>query len=143
MCCGQSIKRLLLAFAMASTSLLSGSFKDVKAQAAGDARSTSEPTAQEPAPSSEPARGEPTLQLQLNDAGVDVVPPPARTPDGYTLEQMELRVKRARIGSGIIAVIATGVLLANRSAERAKLQEANYHSPRRVQWGLARSRLVF
>jgi hypothetical protein len=46
----------------------------------------------------QPASEEPALQLELDDAGVGVVPPPPRTLDGYTLEEMELRVKRARIG---------------------------------------------
>ncbi len=66
---------------------------------AGEADTTSEPNLQEP--SSEPAPEEPALQLQLDDAGVDVVPGPPRTADGYTLEEMELRVKRARIGVGV------------------------------------------
>jgi hypothetical protein len=45
-------------------------------------------------------------------AGVGVVPPPPRTLDGYTLEEMELRVKRARIGLGVSAgVYALGLAL--------------------------------
>ena len=39
--------------------------------------------------SPEQAPEEPALQLKLDDAGVGVTPPPARTPDGYTLEQMD------------------------------------------------------
>ena len=59
---------------------------------------------------------EPALQLELDDAGVGVgvgvVPPPPRTLDGYTLEEMELRVKRARIGLGVSAgVYALGLAL--------------------------------
>jgi hypothetical protein len=57
-----------------------------------------EPSAEEPALPSEPALEEPALQLKLDDAGVEVVPSPPRTADGYTLEEMDLRVKRARIG---------------------------------------------
>jgi hypothetical protein len=33
----------------------------------------------------QPAPEEPALQLELDDAGVGVVPPPPRTLDGYTL----------------------------------------------------------
>jgi len=58
----------------------------------------SEPNLQEPAPSSEPAPQEPALQLQLDDDSVKLVPSPPPTVDGYTLEEMKLRVKRARIG---------------------------------------------
>jgi hypothetical protein len=68
---------------------------------AGEESTTVQPSAEEPAPSAEPAPEEPSLQLKLDDAGVDVVPPPPRTPDGYTLEEMELRVKRAKIGLGV------------------------------------------
>ena len=53
---------------------------------------------EEPAPSSEPAPEEPALQLRLDDAGVEVVPSAPPTVDGYTLEETQLRVKRARIG---------------------------------------------
>jgi len=69
----------------------------VSAQA-GEEGTSPEPSAEEPAPSSEPASEEPALQLQLDDAGVQVVPSPPRTFDGYTLEEMELRVRRAKIG---------------------------------------------
>jgi hypothetical protein len=62
---------------------------------------------------SEPAPKEPALQLELDDAGVEVAPSPPRTPDGYTLEEMELRVKRARIGLGASAgIYALGLGLA-------------------------------
>ena len=179
--------RLVLAMVLAGLVALPLS---VSAQDA-DESATVEPSAEEPVSLPEPAQEEPALQLELDDAGVGVVPPPPRTPDGYTLEEMELRVKRARIGlltstgvvgaglvlasvglfgcgggisygtsrspgcdaiaytgaaligAGIIAVIATGVLHANRSAERAKLQKAHYGTPRRVQWDRGRSRLVF
>ena len=58
-----------------------------------------------------PAPEEPALQLKLDDTGVGVVPSLWRTPDGYTLEEMELRVKRARIGYGVSAgVLGVGVL---------------------------------
>ena len=74
---------------------------------------TSEPNLEQPAaPSSEPAPEEPALQLKLDSAGVDVGPSPPRTVDGYTLEEMELRVQRARIGRWSSAgafVVGTGM----------------------------------
>jgi len=86
---------------------------------AGEEGATSESNLQEPAPSTEPAREEPALQLKLDDAGVEVVPSPPRTPDGYTLEEMERRVRGAKIGLGVsvpfimmgtfVAVIASGL----------------------------------
>ena len=72
----------------------------------------SEPAPEEPPPSLEPTPEESALQLELDAAGVEVVPTPPRTADGYTLEEMELRVKRAKIGlitSG--GVFAAGVVL--------------------------------
>jgi len=65
---------------------------------ASEADTTPEPNLEEPAPSAEPAPEEPALQLQLDKSGVEVVPSPPRTPDGYMLEEMEVRVKRAKIG---------------------------------------------
>ena len=152
---------------------------------------TSEPNLQEPAPSSEPAPEEPALQLQLDDAGVEVVPTPPRTPDGYTLEEVELlRVKRAEIGrtvsvgvvgagsvmvlvgglvalaqwgndksvdaaeavvwtgvalvsAGVVGLITTVAILRVRKRKARKFKQAHHETPRRVQWDLARSRLVF
>ena len=76
---------------------------------AGEEGATPEPDQQEPAPSAEPAPEEPALQLKLDDAGVEVARTPPRTPDGYTLEEMNVRVKRAKIGLGISAgVYAVG-----------------------------------
>ena len=68
---------------------------------------TSESNLQEPAPSTESAPEEPALQLKLDAAGVDVAPTPPRTADGYTLEEIELRIRRARIG----LLSTTGVLV--------------------------------
>jgi hypothetical protein len=67
---------------------------------AGEEGATSEPKLQEPAPPAEPALEEPALQLELNDDSVKLAPGQPRTADGYTLEQMEARVKRAKIGLG-------------------------------------------
>ncbi|MBW2189615.1 MAG: hypothetical protein JRG93_08500 [Deltaproteobacteria bacterium] len=156
---------------------------------------TSEPNLQEPAPPSEPASEEPALQLKLDAAGVGVVPSPPRTVDGYTLDEMELRVRRAKIGlavsaipfiagiglslaagfssmvttslcweepcpnepwvipvgvtgavltaGGLAGTIATGILLRRRKRDWESLREAHHGGPRRVQWDLAQSRLVF
>jgi hypothetical protein len=158
----------------------------------GEEATTVEPNAEEPAPSSEPAPEEPALQLQLDDAGVEVAPRPPRTPDGFTLEEMELRVKRARTGLivsagvyviglavaipgavgdcgyvyygyatpparcdpllytgstltflGVVGMITSGVMLRRRKRDRNWLRQAQSTTPRRAQWDLARSRLVF
>jgi len=45
-----------------------------------------------------PAPEEPALQLKLDEAGVEVAPSPPRTFLGYTLEQLELRKRRAAFG---------------------------------------------
>jgi hypothetical protein len=147
-----------------------------------------EPTVEEPAPSSEPAPEEPALQLKLDDAGVEVAPTPLRTPDGYTLEEMDVRVRRAKIGlgssaaalfaggmfvgvgigesyghadtapkrytaylwtgtallvGGFAGMVASGILLGRRKFDRDWLRQADYATPRRVQWDPARSRVVF
>ena len=44
---------------------------------------------------------------------------------------------------GAASMIATGVLLGVRKRKLRRLQEAHYGRPRRVQWDLAQSRLVF
>ena len=73
---------------------------------------TAEPGVQEPAPSFEPPSEQPALQLQLDDAGVEVAPSPPRTPDGYTLEEMDVRVRRAKIGLGVSGgVFLAGVVM--------------------------------
>ena len=183
-----STVRVLLGFAVASTSFfVSGSFQHVGAQSAGEPATTSEPNLQEPAPSSEPAPEEPALQLKLDEAGVAVVP-------GYPprFDELELRVKRAKIGLGVsggvavaglvlfgvgfgiawdggapgaeAAAIAGGAIaIAGAIATYATLgtwihrgrklrrlkrelwesQYTHYGTPRRVQWDLARSRVVF
>jgi len=84
--------------ALVGTSPLSASAQ------AGEEGATSEPNLQEPAPSAEPAPEEPALQLELDSAGLAIAPNPLRTVDGYTLEEMELRVRRARIGVGVSGV---------------------------------------
>jgi len=115
--------------------------------------------------------------------------PEGPTTHGYSLEEMDLRVKRARIGlitsgaitlvgglliglpfalvtraddvggiyaagfvvvagivitvGGIAGMIATGILLRKRKQKRRGLEETFSKRPRRVQWDLARSRVVF
>jgi hypothetical protein len=77
----------------------------VSAQAGeeGTEPTVEEPIPEQPAPPSEPAPEEPALQLELDDAGLQIASPPPRTPDGYTLEEIERRVKRAKIGLGVSA----------------------------------------
>jgi hypothetical protein len=58
----------------------------------------SEPALKHPSPSSEPAPEDPALQLKLDSAGLAVAPSPLRTVDGYTLEEMDVRVRRAAFG---------------------------------------------
>jgi len=114
---------------------------------------------------------------------------PAWTVDSDTLEEMQVRVKRARIGFGASAgsmvlgtalslaagaqrlycwepcsypgwvdpvfaigltlaaggaagMIVSGILLGKRKRKLRRLEQAHY-GPRRVQWDLAQSRLVF
>ena len=172
--------RLVLAMVLAGLAALppSASAQDTEEGA------TPEQHLQESASSSEPAPEEPALQLKLDDAGVEVTPSPSRTEDGYTLEEMDLRVRRAGIGlgfsgavlvsggvmlgigaadadtltgdylgllvgggiltiGGLVATIITGRMLAERKRDRASLRYAHYGTPRRVQWDVARSRLVF
>ena len=70
-------------------------------------------------PSSEPAPEEPSLQLKVDDAGVDVVRTPPPTADGYpatvdgtTVEELEVRVRRAKFGLiAPAAVTAAGVVV--------------------------------
>jgi hypothetical protein len=40
-------------------------------------------------------------------------------------------------------MIVSGILLGKRKRKLRELQEAHYGTPRRVQWDLAQSRLVF
>jgi drug/metabolite transporter (DMT)-like permease len=127
----------------------------------------------------EGATSQPALQLvALDSTGVVFTLIPSPIVDGYTLEEMELRVKRAKIGLGVSVVgmvgfgvlflygaaaddtaavatgfilslgglggtIASGILLRRRKRDRDRLLESHYGTPRRVQWDLAQSRVVF
>jgi len=80
---------------------------------AGEEGATSEPPAEEP--SSEPAPEAPALQLELDDDSVKLAPSPPPTVNGYTLEETQLRVKRAKIGLWSTAgatVVGTGMAFA-------------------------------
>jgi len=44
---------------------------------------------------------------------------------------------------GLAGIIASGILLRRRKRDRDWLRQAHYTTPRRVQWDLAQSRLVF
>ncbi len=150
---------------------------------------TSEPNLKQPTPSAEPAPEKPALELKLDTTGVDVAPSPPRTPDGYTLEEVEHRVKRAKVGlilssvivaggaaamggaaavarnaddfgdigavgglgmfggalmvGGIIGMGISGKRLSAAKQKQHEVEQAHRGPPRRVQWDLARSRLVF
>ncbi|MDH3200784.1 MAG: hypothetical protein OEM15_07825 [Myxococcales bacterium] len=84
--------------------------KSASAQAAeqSEATETEQAVDEEPAPSSEPAPEEPALQLKVGLAGVEVVPSTPRTTDGYTIEESDLRVRRAAIGLGVSVVSFMG-----------------------------------
>jgi hypothetical protein len=108
---------------------------------------TAEPGVQEPAssfeppseqPAAEPAPEEPALQLKLDDAGVEVAPGyPPRTVDGYTLEEMERRVKLAKVGVGISSVtIFVGGIVATASAVHDPFQELRTGEPVNRQPGI-------
>ena len=45
--------------------------------------------------------------------------------------------------SGAVGMIVTGAMLGKRKRKLRELQEAHYGTPLRVQWDLARRRLVF
>ena len=112
---------------------------------------------------SETAAQEPVLKLEIDEAGVQLDSSPPRTPDRYMLEEMELRVKRARTGllSTTGVFVASGLLwmgfvladcgilggecavLGVRKRRQNRLAQMQDRPPRRVQWDLARSRLVF
>lgn len=70
-------------------------------------------TPNRPQPQSEPAQEAPALQLELDAAGVGVVPSPARTGDGYTLKEMERRAQRAKRGLGVsvVPLFAGGMMM--------------------------------
>jgi len=91
--------RLVLAMVLAGLVALplSGTAQDAEEDA------TPEPSAEEPAPSAEPAPEEPALQLKLDDAGVEVAP------SYRAFKEMDRRVKRARIGLGVSIVAMTVV----------------------------------
>ena len=142
---------------------------------------------------SQPA-SEPALKLEVDSTALEVTPSPPRTPDGYTLEEMDVRVRRAKIGvgvsglglvagavmglavlgasmcpftiphdttcppswvdpvgiaglvlgvGGLVGIVASGILLRKRKRDRDSLRYAHIGTPRRAQWDVARSRLVF
>ena len=46
-------------------------------------------------------------------------------------------------GAGAAGMLVSGAMLGDGKRKLRKLQQAHYRKPRRVQWDLARSRLVF
>jgi hypothetical protein len=49
----------------------------------------------------------------------------------------------ALLTGGFFGTITAGIILRGRDRKLRELQEAHYGTPRRVQWDLARSRVVF
>jgi hypothetical protein len=47
------------------------------------------------------------------------------------------------MAGGFVGLVASGILKRNRKRDRDSLREARFGGPRRVQWDLAESRLVF
>ena len=90
--------RVLLGFAVVSTSFLSGSFQHVGAQSAGEAATTSEPNLEEAAPSSEPAaeQGGSRLERWHREAFVD----PEQEPSG-SIEYKSPSASQGYSGEGI------------------------------------------
>lgn len=72
-----------------------------------------------------------------------LTPNAPRTVDGFTLEEMNARVERTRIGVALAGAIFSGIRLRKHKRERERLKEANYGRPPRVQWNPAQSRFVF
>jgi len=57
------------------------------------------------------------LQLEIGADGVDLVPSPPRTVDGYTRKEMEHRVHRAKVGVGVSALpLLVGAIIATASS---------------------------
>jgi len=142
------VPELILAMVLAGLGTLPQS---ANAQAGG-AATAAEPNLQEPAPSSEPASEGPALQLELTPAGVDVAPGPPRTFDGYTLEETDVRVRRAKIGLGssaaalfaggmflgLVAVVTAGSISASEmSAPPNQSDAARLCGPARLCWWVA------
>ena len=128
-----STRLVLFGIAVVSIGLLSGSLQHAAAQSVEEAVRASKTELHEPAPSSEPASDRPTLRIEIDGAGVDVVQGPARTADGYTLGEMEPRVRRARIGLlSMTGVTLVGVALFGAGvAGTRSSQDLNALSPSR------------
>ncbi len=60
------------------------------------------------APAPERAPTEPALKLELTPDDVVVAPSAPRSADGYTLDEMELRVRRAKIGAAASPLFLAG-----------------------------------
>ena len=65
------------------------------------------------------------------------------TPEEEVTRRRVLGTGIAFMGVGAASMIASGVLLRVRKLELRELKESHYGTPRRVQWDLAQSRVVF
>ena len=77
-------------------------------------------------------------------AGIDFEP---RTAEEQAEEEAKKRrfiIAGATVGAaGTASLLAMGIVMGVRKKQRRELLRAHYDAPRRVQWDLARSRLVF
>ena len=122
-----------------------------------DEGTSSEGAAQGPALTSEPTSEEPALQLRLDEAGVEVEPSQRasiaaaakrRPLESPGLVEFRPGAVAAAVGAilgaaGAIGMIVTGATLGSRKRQLRQLEQAHDGTPRRAQWDLARSRLVF
>jgi hypothetical protein len=79
--------------------------------------------------------------LTIDFCLVDCPPPP--TAEELAREDRLIRAGATIAVLGGASMIAMGILLGVRKRARRELKQAHYGAPRRVQWDLARSRLVF
>ena len=66
-----------------------------------------------------------------------------RTPEEQTSDRRLQYTGAALAAGGAASMVAMGIVLGVRKRKLRSLQDADYGGPRRVQWDLARSRLVF
>ena len=68
---------------------------------------------------------------------------PESTPEEAEQDRRATIVGTVVAVCGTVSMIATGILLGHRKQKLRELKQAHYGNPRRVQWDLERSRLVF
>ena len=78
----------------------------------------------------------------ISFAEMCIFPPPEGCPEPNWHRPLRI-TGGVLMASGAAGMLASGILVGVRKGRRRELQEAHYGKPRRVQWDLARSRLVF